>query len=251
MVDITEFIDKLKAMYPNFDFGCYFNIVFYSNLQEDEGYFPVGITKDEKGVFLTTQDEEFPAHESLVYENQLAKKYGVEVIGYHYAMRIESLDEEEIKVKVGKFLNFMTTCLLRYEVYNPKFIELHALKANKKCKTSFKEIRKKVCSFLQAKVDEDSEDEVIQTYLYSSEGKPLEFRLVKVSGGYNLQAALNYDKMRNLKMLPSIQTLCGGSTNDEKQVMEIRIFDEGRSLECYVQEFFVYLSLASNYEVFK
>ena len=51
-------------------------------------------------------------------------------------------------------------------------------------------------------------------------------------------------------MLPSIQTLCGGSTNDEKQVMEIRIFDEGRSLECYVQEFFIYLSLASNYEVF-
>ena len=251
MVDITEFIDKLKAMYPTFRFGCYVNIKFTTNLQEDEGFFPVGITKDEKGVFLTTQDAEYLAHESKEYANQLAQKYGVEVVKQYYIMRIESLDEEEIKVKVGKFLNFMATCLLRYEVYNPKFIELYDIDESRKCKTSFKEIRKKVCSFLQAKVDEDSEDEIIQTYLYSSDGKPLEFRLVAASGGYNLQAALNYDKMRNLKMLPSIQTLCGGSTNDEEQVMEVRIIDDEDILPLIVEEFFAYLSLASNYEVFK
>lgn len=251
MVDIVEFTNKLKEIYPNFSFGSYVNTTFSTYLKDSEGFFSIGITKDDKGVFLTTEDAEYLAHESKVYANELAKKYGVEVIGYYYGIRIESLDEEEIKVKVGKMLNFTATCLLRKTIFNPKYIELYDIDENEKCSTPYSEIKKKISKYIcPAEYEFEDGDETIETYLYSSEGKPLEMRVEKVNGGYNLQAPLNYEKVRSLKMLPSIQTLCGVSTNDKEQVMEIRLVDDDLLFDT-ISDIFIYLSLASNYEIFE
>lgn len=271
MITFKEAIDKISDIYgKDFLYPEGINEYTFCTPVELDGYVLVSLKKDKDssiyvGVHYDSIGEilnsnwMYPVSEELV--DQVAKKYHIDYSdNRYYHLSINSLEEEEIKDKIGRFATFVSILASYKDVGYFIYDETLDTEEDYLLKYSGKDIEvEKVKDaifkdnyrgwILGAK--EINGGYVFETLLRDENGKSLTFEVKKIKKKTCFCVCDNYKEVRNLRKYKSVMCLYLGKYDGELELFGEQL-DEyvADNINMYLAGVLSHLVVAHNYEFF-
>ena len=271
MITFKEVIDKIsdiygeKFLYPEwveeytFCTPIYLEGYIQASLKKNkDGSIYIGVHYDSIGEILNS-NWMYPVSEELV--SKVAEKYHINYSDdKYYHLSIDSLDEEEIKDRIGRFTTFVSVLASYKDVgyfiydesldaeedyilkYSGKDIEVEKIK-----EAIFKDNYRGW--ILGAK--EIKGGYVFETFLRDENSNPLTFEVKKIKKKTCFCISDNYKEVRNLRKYKSVMCLYLGRYDSELELFGEQI-DEyvASNVDLYLAGVLSHLVVAQNYEFF-
>ena len=271
MITFKEAIDKISDIYgKDFLYPEGINEYTFCTPVELDGYVLVSLKKDKDssiyvGVHYDSIGEilnsnwMYPVSEELV--DKVAKKYHIDYSdNRYYHLSINSLEEEEIKDKIGRFTTFVSILASYKDVgyfiydetldteedyllkYSGKDIEVEKVKD-----AIFKDNYRGL--ILGAK--EINGGYVFETLLRDENGESLTFEVKKIKNKTCACVYTNYREVKKLRKLKAIMCLYLGKYDDELELFGEQLDEYAtNNINLYLSGILGHLVVANNYEFF-
>lgn len=272
MVDFSSLLKKIVEIYGE-EF-LYEN--HFATPVEYHGYLGVEIASDDEGCYVKMEsdsgydiyDKNYLYPVNVEFIEKVAKKYGVSHSKERsFYLSIDSLDEKEIKVKLGRFATFMDVCALYKYIgyyifdkeaavseYGENYFDKYFHIDNDEfvaCALDFEKVKEAVLSSNHwcwvTGCTQVSDGYKFETVFYNDKNEKLTFDVVNRSGKACFQIGLNFDKVASLEKFKSIM-LSTLSKIDDKNKCVCDYLGENVGVE--VASAICYAMIAANYEFF-
>ena len=271
MITFKEAIDKISDIYgKDFLYPEWINEYTFCTPVELDGYVLVSLKKDKDGgIYIGVHYDSigeilnsnwmYPVSEELV--GKVAKKYHIDYSdNRYYHLSINSLEEEEIKDKIGRFTTFVSILASYKDIGYFIYDETLDTEEDYLLKYSGKDIEvEKVKDaifkdnyrgwILGAK--EINGGYVFETLLRDENGKSLTFEVKKIKKKTCFCVCDNYKEVRNLRKYKSVMCLYLGKYDGELELFGEQL-DEyvADNINMYLADVLSHLVVAHNYEFF-
>ena len=270
MIEFKDLLEKIRSIYgKDFLYGEWINEYTFCTPIYLDHYSLVTLKKDNEGICVTIHYDSmgeildnnwmYPVSEKFI--ESVAKKYRIDHSdSRYYYLSIDSLDENEIKDKVGRFTTFISVCASYKDVGAFIYDESLNNEEDYILKYSGKDIEiEKVRESIYKEnyrgwiIGETKTNDgyIFETLLRDENGEPLTFEVKKIKNKTCACVYTNYREVKKLRKLKAIMCLYLGKYDDELELFGEQL-DEyvTNNINLYLSGILGHLVVANNYEFF-